>query len=167
LRSAIDAAVHSYVRDHYPQGVCAVYASADQATVTIVIAANRYNPSNYWNGRWRALWTFSVADSSLTGLLRAHVHYYEDGNVQLVSEKNLPAQNLTASPADLSAAIVAVIKEQEAVYQTALNESYGELSDTTFKGLRRALPVTRNKMDWSKIINYSVGASLQKAQQQQ
>ena len=54
-------------------------------------------------------------------------------------------------------AIVKVILQSENDYQTALNESYAQLADSTFKGLRRALPVTRNKLDWNKIINYKVG----------
>jgi len=88
----------------------------------------------------------------LTGLLRAHVHYYEDGNVQLNSEKEVTVSTMTAtSPRAIAEAMVKHMSQMEGIYQSALNESYNELSDTTFKGLRRALPVTRNKLDWNKV----------------
>ncbi|KAI7879029.1 hypothetical protein K492DRAFT_179049 [Lichtheimia hyalospora FSU 10163] len=45
-------------------------------------------------------------------------------------------------------------------YHQALNDSYGELAENTFKGLRRALPLTRNKLDWNKILNYKIGNEL-------
>lgn len=45
-------------------------------------------------------------------------------------------------------------------YQNTMNESYNELAENTFKGLRRALPMTRNKMDWNKIMNYKIGNEL-------
>lgn len=41
-----------------------------------------------------------------------------------------------------------------------MNESYNDLAENTFKGLRRALPMTRNKMDWNKILNYKIGSEL-------
>lgn len=41
-----------------------------------------------------------------------------------------------------------------------MNESYNDLAEETFKGLRRALPLTRNKLDWNKILNYKIGNEL-------
>ena len=45
------------------------------------------------NGRWRSKWSLALvkgqAECELTGLIKAQVHYFEDGNVQLVSSKDI------------------------------------------------------------------------------
>lgn len=43
------------------------------------------------NGRWRSQWTLTIGPTNIDifGFLRIHVHYYENGNVQLVASKEI------------------------------------------------------------------------------
>lgn len=79
LRKAVDAAFAQYVSEHYPSGASTTY-SKDGEIVTCVSSA-RFNPGNFWNGSWRA--TYSYSNGKLNIHYKIVVHYYEDGNVQL------------------------------------------------------------------------------------
>ena len=83
-----------------------------------------------------------------------NVHYYEQGNVQLAATHtvslDLPPA-ITLSSIGSAAKIIALIEAEESRYQASLNEVYQEMGDKTFKSLRRALPMTRAKLDWDKV----------------
>ncbi|KAJ3261550.1 F-actin-capping protein subunit alpha [Boothiomyces macroporosus] len=83
LRNAIDEAVAEYVSNYYPSGISSVFVSEDNIVIHIV--GNKYNPNNFWAGRLRSSWRLSK--SNLKGSIKAQIHYYEDGNVQLNSHK--------------------------------------------------------------------------------
>ena len=68
----------------------------------------------------------------------------------------ISAENAPAS----ASKILALIETEESKYQTSLNEAYQEMSEKTFKGLRRALPMTRSKLDWDRVLGYKLGAEL-------
>ncbi|KAG0087473.1 F-actin-capping protein [Podila epicladia] len=161
LRKTIEADTEIYSADRYAEGVSAVYGS--KGVITIAIVHNRYSPSNFWNGRWRSVWTLDTATSEIKGTLKCKVHYYEDGNVQLETSKDIEdklSKNAEHPHKAVSKALIDLISAAETKYQTALNESYHELAENTFNGLRRALPYTRTKIDWSKILTYRIGAEL-------
>jgi F-actin capping protein alpha subunit len=82
------------------------------------------------------------------------VHYYEDGNVRLLTDKPVSSSlSFSASASE----IVKQISIIERKYQEELNRGFQNLSENAFKGLRRQLPVTRQKMEWDKIAAYKAG----------
>jgi capping protein alpha len=159
LRSAVDSAVADYVKEHYPAGFHTVYGGDDE--VTVCIEDHKFQPQNFYNGRWRSQWKLSTGGKA-TGLLRVQVHYYEDGNVLLNSHKEVVDNVSKGAPADMAKALTAAMKAAEEEYQRAISENYSQMSDTTFKALRRQLPITRSKVQWTKILNYNIGKELKK-----
>lgn len=120
------------------------------------MVANKYSPNNFWNGRWRSLYILDPSASSITGTVKVDVHYYEDGNVRLLTSKPV-----SLSPSSLTAQVV--IREiaiAEKRYQEELNKGFTNLSEGAFKGLRRQLPITRQKVEWDKIAGYRLGQDI-------
>ncbi|KAI8609573.1 F-actin-capping protein subunit alpha, partial [Chytriomyces sp. MP71] len=158
FRLALQSAIELYTKDHYPNGESSVAFSASDRSFRISIVSNKFNPNNFWNGRWVSEWTATVGSEELNGLLNIHVHYYEDGNVQVKANKKVSAK-LGSTPPDPTGFATTVVKQvlkAETDYQMDLNGSYAQISDSTFKALRRALPITRTKLDWNSVSNCKI-----------
>jgi capping protein (actin filament) muscle Z-line, alpha len=63
----------------------------------------------------------------------------------------LPSTISADSPAPSATKLLALIKEFEGGYQDSLSDTYHEMGEKSFKSLRRALPLTRQKLDWDRV----------------
>ncbi|KAK0188165.1 F-actin-capping protein subunit alpha [Armillaria mellea] len=145
FRSALEKATLQYLSAHFLDGVSSVFSSADEPNRFVIqVVANKYNPANYWSGRWRSEYIVDLNEHKVDGKVLVNVHYYEQGNVQLATTHT----------------ILALIESEEGKFQSILNDTYQDMGEKTFKGLRRALPLTRQKMDWDKVLGYKLGAEL-------
>ncbi|KAI7831025.1 hypothetical protein BX661DRAFT_180511 [Kickxella alabastrina] len=157
---ALQTHLDQYVANHYTNGSVSVFAH--EGAVVSCIVSNKFSPGNFWNGSWRAVWSFNPAMAQLNGSAKVRVHYFEDGNVQLDTQSDF-AGDIEAGR-DVAKKVAKMIGQFEADFQQGINDGYRQLAERTFKGLRRTLPVTRNKIDWEKIANYKIGGELAHAE---
>lgn len=127
----------------------------------LLVRRNKTRPvgdqaDNHRNGRWRSLYTVDPSSGNLEGSIKVDVHYYEDGNVRLLTNKAVSA----SIPSGTGAGIAKEISASEKKYQEELNRGFVNLSEGAFKGLRRQLPVTRQKIEWDKVASYRLGQDI-------
>ena len=98
LRKALDQVVRQMVSKQYPgNGSCGVFFRDN--SYVICIENHKFQPANFWNGRWRSEYTVTIegSDAVIKGVIKVQIHYYEDGNVQLVSKKDIDLSVSTGS----------------------------------------------------------------------
>ncbi|KAI9712704.1 MAG: F-actin-capping protein subunit alpha [Bogoriella megaspora] len=149
--------VPAQVQEHFPSASLGVFPAENDSKVAIVVVANKYSPQNFWNGRWRSSYLFDPSSGTIEGNLKVDVHYYEDGNVRLLTDRPI---SLSLPPSASASEITKQIAVTEKKYQEDLNRAFGTLNEGTFKGLRRQLPITRQKIEWDKISGYRLGQDI-------
>ncbi|RWS06805.1 F-actin-capping protein subunit alpha-like protein [Dinothrombium tinctorium] len=167
-RSALECKWTTYCGEHFEKGVPAVFATSQRGSITLIacIEHHQFQPKNFWNGRWRSEWTVTInpektnSSSELKGTIKVQVHYYEDGNVQLVSSKEIKESINVMDEDQTTKEIVQKISEAEKEYQVAIADNYLSMSETTFKALRRQLPITKQKIDWNHLMSYKIASEL-------
>jgi capping protein alpha len=152
-RTAIAKALKEYSSTQYKNGKCTscVYGSDDGKIVVCLSAAN-VNLNNFWSGGWRSTFTLNVKDkgkTDMSGGSKLNVHYFEDGNVQLHAARDSVHPIDIADPDGTAAQVCKAIGALESELQANLEEMYVDMHRTTFKSMRRFLPLNRQPMKWN------------------
>jgi capping protein alpha len=121
--------------------------------MSLLISAHNLNHKNFWCGEWLSAWNLQKEDEtnySLKGSVRANTYYYEEGNIQFNLKSDF-SEKLQSQAEDeqLIKDVIALIEKNENKIQIDLDQVYDNFSDHYIKPLRRKLPVTGSKMNWS------------------
>jgi len=152
-RASVQKAVDGYIATSFKPGkvVASVYG-ADTGVLTICVSAKNVNLGNFWSGSWRSVYHLNVKSrgaQELKGNIKVQVHYFEDGNVQLHTNYDRTASVTVGGEDDTGKEVAKALNKIESDFQSNLEEMYVNMHRTTFKSMRRFLPLNRQPMTWS------------------
>ena len=104
--------MNSYIGRQFRKGTSefGVYASGDGSELRVEISCHNLNFKSFWGGEWVSNWTIDLASSTISGHIKVHNHYFEQGNIQFNMSKDIPSAKLSAQTAR---AVVDFINKQE------------------------------------------------------
>lgn len=121
--------LNNYIQEHYHNiGTGVVFAF--NGHLAIAIESHIFQAKNYWNGRWRSQWEVPSLEKGsgsveVNGIARINVHYYEDGNVQLSTKKNLLASaKYGGGAAETAVAVVNAILAAETAFEVGCRRAH-------------------------------------------
>ncbi|KAK4381810.1 F-actin-capping protein subunit alpha [Sesamum angolense] len=150
--------------------------------LVVVISAARHSPQNFWYilsiiapicylffkvfmlrmnpmevggqyGTWNSRMSYKLLKLEVN--LRLEPTTLK-GNVQLDAKHECKDSTIFQSPDDCAVSLTTIIRHHETEYLNSLQVSYSNLPDTTFKDLRRKLPVTRTLFPWHNTLQFSL-----------
>ncbi|KAI2474682.1 F-actin-capping protein [Pyrenophora tritici-repentis] len=137
LVKSLNKALATHASEHYPRSSHGVYpVPSSPSSLAILTVANKYSPTNYWNGRWRSSYIYDTTSGSITGAIKVDVHYYEDGNVRLLTTKEV---NVSVGAGAGAAEVMRKVAAEEKKYQEDLNKAFASLSEGRFQGAQEAV----------------------------
>lgn len=166
-RSALETEAGKYASGYFLNASSGVYAQPREGgafVVRICVSAAIFKGHAFYTGRWRS--DYSVVftpgkTGDIVGVVKTNVHFFEGGNVQLNASVNKSKRGVPClNPAEFATNVVQSINAMETDYQVQFEAVYDNLDQTSFKALRRALPMKRELLRWPQIMTYKLGDDL-------
>jgi len=156
IRAGLQRRLNEYVKYYYSHHGenASVGVFAVNGGLAIAITGEKINLKNFWSGKFTSTWNLTMDEhgsATFNGDIKIHVHYFEDGNLQMQTHKAVPATNIAwnQNETTLFDKVAAIIQTQESALQNGLEEMYTNMNNETFRSMRRIMPITRTKMDWN------------------
>lgn len=146
-RQGVQELVDDYVNTAYKKDCSRCALSFNQGgQLQVDISCINVNLGQFWVGEWQSKWEVDITGQTLKGTIKVNNHYWENGNIQFHLSKSFTDETLDSADA---AVIVAKIRQLESSYQTVVEETLEHSKEDMFKRMRRVLPITGRKYDWT------------------
>jgi len=155
LRISLEKAMYNYIDEHHDKyGKYAVTKRGNRYHINV--HSDRYRADNFWSGTWVAKGELDPVDGGYNMNLETivSVHYYEDGNVQVNSSAKDAVLISSGDDEKVAEAVVGAFNNFLVKYHTSVSDYFMKMQNSTFKQLRRQLPITKTKIDWDKLQSY-------------
>ncbi|KAL1244779.1 F-actin-capping protein subunit alpha [Trichinella spiralis] len=141
-RLSLQESVDAYISKYFMHGNGSVYSysepECDEKKLLICIVNQQNQPNNFLNGHWQSQFAvqFPKEDElQIDGWIQLKVHYYEDGNVQLFSKKDVNRTIPFTNEATFANDVVKIVQEEEENFQRNVDQSRRLMSEFNFKAI--------------------------------
>lgn len=156
LQVLLDKKVNEYKEKYYTKEKTShniFYEEKDnKCKVKVLLSSHHIELKNYQTGEWIACYVISPKDQgeySIEGEIKINTFYYEENNTQFHLEEKVTETIKASTDEELCNKIIELIESKENKIQTDLTEAFDSFEEEYTKPLRRRLPMTRMKMNWS------------------
>lgn len=93
LREDIIKAMRTYLNRLFRKGTSefSVFSNADGSEIRVEISCHNLNFKSFWGGEWLSTWVINTSAQTVSGSIKVHNHYFEQGNIQFNLNKDFPA----------------------------------------------------------------------------
>jgi len=70
-----------YIERQFRRNTAKYSVFVDNQTIDIAISCHNLNFANYWGGEWTSHWKVDLGSNLLSGHIKVHNHYFEQGNI--------------------------------------------------------------------------------------
>eukprot|EP00903_Cladosiphon_okamuranus_P015630 g14433.t1 len=154
-RLALQAGLEAYRASHFSEAeksaACVFAKEGGGGGLVAYVSSRKYNLRNWWSGTWCGRYTIAVVGGSaeVCGAITVRGHYFENGNIQLQTTKEVAVKTVTFSSAkSLAEAVVSYIRESESALHEGLEAMYDN-SNATLRSMRRTKPITADSFTWN------------------
>ncbi|ODV97755.1 hypothetical protein PACTADRAFT_47613 [Pachysolen tannophilus NRRL Y-2460] len=147
----LNKSLKTYVQEHFPSHFKSILIENENDFIIIILDL-KFSPKNFYNGKWSSFYKYDKVSQQVSGKIKINVHYFEDGNVRLITDKKLEDSKVEFND------LVSFINNFENDFEKHVLIQFQELNEKYFKNLRRQLPINRAKVQWGRSINnYKLG----------
>eukprot|EP01012_Entosiphon_sulcatum_P008478 TRINITY_DN1460_c0_g1_i2.p1 TRINITY_DN1460_c0_g1~~TRINITY_DN1460_c0_g1_i2.p1 ORF type:complete len:175 (-),score=41.42 TRINITY_DN1460_c0_g1_i2:21-545(-) len=162
----LQEAADEYLKNHYKSGAIAVFSTSGEGLYNGVICVQSEvsNRKSFWSGRWRGTFRVHLASETkaiLEGEIVDVVHYYEDGNVLMQARHPVKQEVESKDLPTLAKKVLAAVSAAEGKFHQDIESQCSQLSEDTFKAMRRRLPITKEPFNFASSA-HKLAAELQK-----
>jgi len=169
-RLAVERELDAYQAKHFSSSsqinpnrlaACAVYSHGRGAQnavfdvcLQIAVSSRHARPRACWAGSWGSTWSISFTPGQakqavLAGQVVFMSHYCEESNVQMQRRHKVRSMVTASTDAAVFARnVVAAIGDAEDSFQENTDDLCASFGNGVLKGLRRVLPLSRERFDW-------------------
>ena len=86
--------MQAYVNRQFRKGTTLHSVFVDESTLKVEISCHNFNFKNFWGGEFISSYIIELGSENLSGSVKLHNHYFEQGNIQFNLKKAFPPQKL-------------------------------------------------------------------------